>query len=306
VIVPEGLSISVKGAREIVRVAAGAPAAGRWQVVIIEDADRLTEDAANALLKSIEEPPERGVFLLCSPSTHPDDVMVTIQSRCRLVSLHAPAAEAVADVLSRRDGVDRDRALWAARATQGHVGRARRLAVDEQARDRRRAVLDLPGSLRGLGSCYEAADTLIKAVEAEATALTAERDSAETEELRQALGAGGTGKRAALATRGTAGQLKELESRQRSRRTRTQRDALDRALVDLAAFYRDVLVTRLGAAVPAVHTDAAETVAQAARAWEPEAILRRLEAVLACRDAIDANVKPRIAVEAMTLALRRG
>lgn len=306
VIAPEGLSISVKQAREIVRMAASAPSDGRWQVVIIEDADRLTEDASNALLKAIEEPPERGVFLLCAPSTHPDDVSVTIRSRCRHIALGAPPAADVADVLVKRDGVDPDTALWAARAAQGHIGRARRLATDPQAQQRRSAVLDLPPSLRSLGACYEAADRLIKAVEAEGEALTADRDAAESEGLAAALGAGGTGKRAASATRGSAGPLKELATRQRSRRTRTQRDALDRALVDLAAFYRDALTIRFGADVAPVHTDVLETTRRAAAAWTPELILNRLEAVLACRTAIETNVKPRIAVEAMALELRSG
>lgn len=305
-VAPEGLSISVAQAREIVRLASSAPSAGRWQVVIVEDADRLTEGASNALLKAVEEPPPRGVFLLCAPSTHPDDVSVTIRSRCRVVALGAPPADAVAEVLVARDGVERETALWAARAAQGHIGRARRLATDEQARARREAVLGLPASLRGVGACYEAADRLIAAVEEEAVALTSDRDATETEELAEALGAGGTGRRTSAATRGSAGPLKELAGRQRSRRTRTQRDALDRALVDLAAFYRDALVVRFGADVAPVHTDVAAVTGRAARAWTPEVILGRLEAVLACRAAIDANVKPRIAVEAMALELRGG
>ena len=132
-IVPEGLSISVAEMRNVVSLAARRPALGRWQVVVIEDADRLTEGAFNALLKMVEEPPPRTVFLLCAPSTHPDDVAVTIRSRCRLVSLRIPPADAVARVLLA-DGIDPETAHWAAQASQGHVGRARRLA---RARPRR-------------------------------------------------------------------------------------------------------------------------------------------------------------------------
>ncbi|NUT37992.1 MAG: DNA polymerase III subunit delta', partial [Hamadaea sp.] len=133
-VVPDGLSIPVAQMRELVLRAASAPTAGRWQVLVVEDADRLTEAAGNALLKAVEEPPDRTVFLLCAPSVHPDDVSVTIRSRCRLVPLRQPGAQAVADLLVRRDGVPADRAAWAAAAAQGHVGRARRLAVDAQAR----------------------------------------------------------------------------------------------------------------------------------------------------------------------------
>jgi DNA polymerase III subunit delta' len=305
-VVPEGLSIGVNEMRALVLRAGTAPSGGRWQAVVIEDADRLTEQAGNALLKAIEEPPPRTVFLLCTPSTHPDDISVTIRSRCRVVPLRQPPAEAVAEVLVRRDGIAPDVAAWAAAAAQGHVGRAKRLANDPEARGRREAVLAVPRRLTGVGACFDAASALIEAAEAEAAVAVAENDAGEKAALEQALGAGGTGRGAAGATRGVAGQLKDLERRQRSRATRSQRDALDRALVDLAGFYRDVLVTGMRAPVGVVHTDTAPAAAAAAEKWTPESTLRRLEAVLACREAIDLNVKPRIAVEAMMLNLWRG
>ena len=164
----------------------------------------------------------------------------------------------------------------------------------------------MPRRLTGVGAAFDAASALIEAAEAEAEATVAELDARERAELQTALGAGGTGRGAASVARGTAGQLKELERRQKSRATRVQRDALDRALVDLAGFYRDVLVRSMGAPVAPVHSDVAELAEAAAHKWSPEATLRRLEAVLACREAIEANVKPRIAVEALMLALWRG
>jgi DNA polymerase-3 subunit delta' len=305
-VVPDGLSIGVGEMRALVLRAASAPSAGRWQAVVISDADRLTEAAGNALLKAVEEPPPRTVFLLCTPSVHPDDISVTIRSRCRVVPLRQPPAEAVAEVLVRRDGVAPDVAAWAAAAAQGHVGRAKRLARDPEARKRRDAVLAVPRRLTGIGACFDAASALIEAAEAEAAAAVTDNDAAERSALEQALGAGGTGRGAAGAFRGAAGQLKELEKRQKSRSTRAQRDALDRALVDLAGFYRDVLTTNLGAPVAVVHTDTAALSAAAAEKWTPESTLRRLESILACREAIEANVKPKIAVEAMMLNLWRG
>jgi DNA polymerase III subunit delta' len=305
-VVPEGLSIAVGEMRALVLRAASSPTQGRWQVLLVEDADRLTEAAGNALLKAIEEPPPRTVFLLCTPSTHPDDISVTIRSRCRVVTLRQPPAEAVAEVLVRRDGIAPDVAAWAAAAAQGHVGRAKRLARDSDARGRREAVLAVPRRLTGVGACFDAASALIEAAEAEAASSVLDSDSSERAALEQALGAGGTGRGAAGAMRGAAGQLKDLERRQKSRATRSQRDSLDRALVDLAGFYRDVLITSLRAPVPVVHTDTAELSSAAAGKWSPESTLRRLEAVLACREAIEQNVKPRIAVEAMMLNLWKG
>ncbi|MDT7537314.1 MAG: polymerase subunit delta [Actinomycetota bacterium] len=305
VVVPEGLSLGVAEVRRIVAHTARRPTAGRWQVTLIEDADRMPEYASNALLKAIEEPPPRGVLLLCAPSV--EDLLPTIRSRCRLVSLRTPPADAVAEVLVRRDGVDPAMAAFAAQAAQGHIGRARRLALDEDARSERRDVLSLPRALQGVGSALSAAKDLVDAAQAEATRLTKERDATEREELSTALGGGATGKGyTGSAPKGGAGALKELEKRQKSRGTRTSRDALDRALSDLAAFYRDVLVIQLGTGTLAVHGDLAETAATIARATTPESTLRRIEAVLACRTALDGNVAPLLAVESMALALRTG
>lgn len=305
-VVPDGLTISVGEMRALVLRAASSPSQGRWQVLLIEDADRLTEAAGNALLKAVEEPPPRTVFLLCTPSTHPNDISVTIRSRCRVVTLRQPSAEAVASVLVKRNGIDHDTALWASAAAQGHVGRALRLASDPQARSRRDAILSVPRKLTGVGQCFDAASAMIETAEAEAGAMSADVDAKERAALEMALGVGGTGKGAAGAARGSAGQLKELQRKQKLRTTRAQRDSLDRALVDLAGFYRDVLVRSFAAPVAPVHRDAADQADQAAGRWTPESTLRKLEAVLACRTAIDRNVKPRIAVEAMMLALLKG
>jgi DNA polymerase-3 subunit delta' len=302
-VVPEGLSISVREMRSVVARSARRPVLGRWQVVVIEDADRLTEQASNALLKAVEEPPQRTVFLLCVPSLHPDDVSLTIRSRCRLVNLRIPPTPAIEAVL-RADGIDETTAAWAAATAQGHVGRARRLARDAAAREHRNTVLAIPAALTSLHACLAAAEQLVGAAEAQAAELAAELNSGETEALQIALGAGGTGKGTATTARGTAGALRELEQRQKSRATRTQRDALDRALVDLAAFYRDVLLVQSAAPVAPAHPDFAADVAAVAGRIGPAEVLQRLDAVLACRQALDLNVKPRIAVEALTAALR--
>ncbi|MFC4943334.1 DNA polymerase III subunit delta' [Pseudonocardia sp. GCM10023141] len=305
-IVPEGLSISVKSMRTLVQSAARRPASGKYQVLIIQDADRLGERAANALLKFIEEPPEQTIFLLCAPSDHPDDLPITIRSRCRPVPLRTPSPAAIADVLVRRDGIDPTQAQWAASVSGGHVGRARRLARDPEARAHREAVLGLPMRVRGLGDAFAYAGTLVRDAKTEATELSETRDAAEREELAVAMGAGGVGKGVAAAARGAKAAEKELERQQKSRNTRTQRDAIDRALVDLAGFYRDALVVGSGAQVPLTNPDREADARRAATEWSAESVLRRLEAVLACRTAMDQNVKPEIAVEAMMIAMQRG
>lgn len=305
-VVPEGLSISVSEMRSLVQAAARRPTTGHWRVVLIEDADRLTEGAGNALLKAVEEPPESTVFLLCAPSDHPEDVSVTIRSRCRSVPLRTPLPGAIAEVLRERDGIEPETAEWVGAVSGGHIGRARALATDPQVRERRESVLSVPRGLERFADVFTAASGLVRAAESEATAATEERDESEKEELRTAMGAGGTGKGTAAATRGANAALKELEKKQKSRATRSQRDALDLALVDLAGFYRDVLVVRAGSSAPLNHPDHAGEVAAAAGEWTSESTLRRLEAVLECRSALGRNVKPIIALEALAAALHRG
>ncbi len=306
VVVPEGLSISVAEMRSLVQAAARRPTTGDWRVVLIEDSDRLTEGAGNALLKAVEEPPARTVFLLCAPSDHPEDVSVTIRSRCRVVQLRTPLPGAIAEVLRERDGVEPELAEWAASVCGGHIGRARRLATDPEARQRRESVLRIPLGLKRFSDVFSAASGLVKSSESEATAANETRNESEKEELRTAMGGGGTGKGSAAATRGANAALKELDKRQKSRTTRSQRDALDLALVDLAGFYRDVLVARSGSSAPMNHPDFRREVVAAASEWTSESTLRRLEAVLECRLALAQNVKPIIAVEALSATLHRG
>jgi DNA polymerase-3 subunit delta' len=301
---PDGLSYGVKQTRELVLRAAAAPVGGRWQAVLFEDADRATEQAANALLKAIEEPTPRTVWLLCAPS--PDDLVPTIRSRCRLVTLRTPPADAVAAMLARRDGVDEGVALAAARAAQGHIGRARRLATDPEAARHRTEVLRVPVSVDGLGQAVDAAARLVAAAETAAAAVTAELDEPEQADLRRAFGEGSTGKGVAKAARGVAGAMKDLTDRQKSRATRVKRDCLDRALLDLAGFYRDVLAVQLGAPVELANADVEPDIRRVAVASAPEATVRRMEAIMQCRERIQANAHPLLAAEAMTLALLAG
>ena len=291
------LSIKVDEVRELVRKAALSPAGSRWQVIVIEDADRLTEQAADALLKSLEEPAERTVWVLCAPTV--EDVVPTIRSRARLVVLRTPPPEAVAKVLMERDGVAEAIAGFAARASQGHIGRARALATDEATRNRRHEVLSLPFRLRDLGACLNAADNLVKAAAEEAAPLTDRLDTQERSELEQALGLGTRGVR----PRGSQAAVKELSDSHKTRAKRLQRDVLDRALTDLMSFYRDVLLVQMGATSALVNEELRSEVTAMARSVPPETTLMRIEEVLACRKVVEENVAPLLAVEALMVAL---
>lgn len=303
------LTIGVEQTRGLVLGAAMSPSRRRWQVIVVEDADRMTEGAANVLLKAIEEPAPRTAWILCAPSTQ--DMLPTILSRCRQLALRTPSPDAIADALAATEGVDRARAYAAAQAAQGHIGRTRALLFDEAAATGRAEALKLPTEVADVGRALRAAQSLVDAATAEAKAVSEALDAKETEELKVALGYGqGKGAGSARGVAGSAGILKELETKQKRRATRTQRDALDRALIDIAAFYRDVLVQQFdpsnAAALSLVHQDHAPQTRTIAANSTPATTLRRIQAILEAREAIAANVAPLLAVESMALALRVG
>ena len=297
---PDGLSYGVRQTRELVLKASTAPVIGRWRIVLFEDADRATEQAANALLKAIEEPAPRTIWLLCAP--YADDLPTTIRSRCRLVTLRTPSTAAVAAKLER-EGVPAELALTGARAAQGHIGRARRLATDSAAAGRRADVLRVPTQVGTMGEAFRAAAALVRAAESEASAVTEELDEPERGALRRAFGEGSTGKGVATALRGGAGAMRDLEDRQKSRATRVKRDSLDRALLDLAGYYRDVLAVQLGAGVELSNASRADEIDRLAAASFPSQTVRRIEAIMRCRARLEANVAPLLAVEELTLSL---
>lgn len=305
----ETLSIGVDEIRELVRWAAMSPSAGRHQVVVVEDADRITERGADALLKAIEEPAPLTVWVLCAPT--PDDVIITIRSRCRQLHLATPRDEAVAGLLVTRDGIDPQLAATAARAAQGHIGRARRLARDETARARRDRILALPSQLRSLGDCLKAAQELVSATAEEAAAATADQDAAERSTLETALGFGTKGAR----PRQAAAAIKDLEDEQKLRGKRMQRDALDRVLTELTTFHRDVLAIQTGAVRAGeeeqltgprlVNSAILQQIQAVAASTTPEDTIHRIDAILEARSALETNVAPLLAMEALLTSLVR-
>ncbi|MDT0200568.1 DNA polymerase III subunit delta' [Nocardioides sp. AE5] len=301
VIRTEKLSIGVDEVRELVRRSALAPVGRRWQVLIVEDADRLTEQACNALLKSIEEPSERTLWMLCAPTV--EDVLPTIRSRCRLVTLATPSAADVADFLVATQGVPETLAAHAARASQGHIGRARALAVDEATRNRRRAIVSLPMRLTSLGACLGAATNMHDVAKEEAEAITSELDVKEKADLDASFGVVERGRR----PREYSPALAALERGQKTRAKRRVLDVVDRGLMDLVSVYRDLilLATTGQAAAGLVNADMADDLERLAQVTTPESNLARIDAIFAAREQmLEFNVPPQLALESMMVALQ--
>lgn len=308
VLATQKLSIGVDQVRDIAFKSSMSPALGRYQIIIVEDADRVTGRGADALLKSLEEPPESTVWLLCAPTA--DDVEITIRSRCRRVNLRTPAIGDVVKLLVARDGIDPIMATHTARAAGGHIGRARRLATDEAARNLRRSWLKIPSQLTSVSACLDTADRIVKEATGQAQAATEQTKAKELAGMRQALGMDTKG----VKPRNTKATLDALVDEQKMRDKRFVRDELDRVLTELSTWYRDVLAIQLKAVDDSdeaaaagetglVNSELRAEIRRAANHCTPSDTVHRLEAILEARQMLDRNVTPLLAFEALLLRL---
>jgi DNA polymerase-3 subunit delta' len=288
--------------RELVHRSALAPVERRHQVMIIEDADRLGDASGrtgNTLLKAIEEPTPKTVWLLCAPTT--EDVLPTIRSRCRTISLATPSSTQVARFLVEQHGVPESVAAFAARASQGHIGRAKALASDERFRNRRHEVVAMPTALTSLAACLNAAANLVDLAKEETATLTERSNARDLVDLEALYG----DDRRAKTSRTYRAGLRELQHAQRQREKRRVMDVVDRSLMDLMSVYRDAIVLQSGAPGPLVNEEERAMVVDLARRSTPEQNIRRIDAVfVARRQMMEFNTTPLLALESMMVALR--
>jgi DNA polymerase-3 subunit delta' len=288
----EGLSIKVDEVRELITRTSWSPSVGNYRVVVIEDADRLTESAANALLKVIEEPGARTVWLLCAPTL--TDVLPTIRSRCRHLTLRTPSVKAVAKLLIERDGIDPELAEFASAAAQGHVGRAKYLATNKEARENREKILNLPSSVTDLASAFETANTLLEMAKAQALSESTIRDEEEITKLKESYGT--TGSR--LATGGSK-VVKELEKEQKARSTRLIRNNLDRALLDIATIYNEILTSKPNNIYQIINHKSQDKNSKNVIAISQTSAINVISAISETRSILDKNSSPILALEGL-------
>lgn len=291
-VVTDKLSISKDEVRALVQTAQRSPATGRHRVLIIEDADRMSAGTFNVLLKSIEEPPPRTVWMLCAPSA--EDLAPTIRSRCRTVHLALPEPAVVAALLVRRDGIDPELAQRCAQAAQGHIGLALRYATQAGALDAREAAARELLSLDSTGAAVLSAQRLVDRATAEAKEHADEVAVSERAAFLRSAGIEGSAVPPALRS-----QLRQLEDDAKRRQTRLVRDVLDRHLLDAHSVLRDVLRRQLGTDGELVNPGVAEEIDATAQSLAPETTLALLDAVGTARTRIAGNVPPLLAIEAL-------
>ena len=293
----EGLSLKIDDIRDLVSRSSWAPSVSGWRVVVVEDADRLTEAAANALLKVIEEPGARTVWLLCAPTI--TDVLPTIRSRCRHLLLRTPSQDAIVELLTNRYAIEPKMAAFAARIAQGHIGRAKYLAINSESRSRRLQILNLPLKINDISAAFRAAATLLELATQDAEFDSEERDDKELKSLQDAFQGTGRG-----LVSGGSKAVKDLEKEQKSRQTRAVRDSIDNSLLDISTLYRDVMLVQAGSSDFLINTDLLNQIYEIAEFTNPEIIMKKIESIMQARTNLSHNSAPLLTLEALMCSLK--
>lgn len=297
----EQVIIRIDEARQLVERAYFAPSLGRYRVIVVEDADRMAERTSNVLLKALEEPPERTVWILCAPSDA--DLLPTIRSRVRTLRLREPEIADVARLIARRTGADAAIAEQSARHAQRHIGMAQRLATDAAARARRDETLHAVLGVRGVGDAVAVAASVVQAATDDAKTLTAERDEAERAQLRRTVGLVD----GAAVPPAVRSQLNALEEEQKRRATRSLRDGIDRVLTDLQAMFRDLVMLQFGRdGAELINRELEPELRAVADSWTPERTLTVLDQLALTRRNLEQNVAPTLALESLLVSVASG
>jgi DNA polymerase-3 subunit delta' len=295
----ERVLISIDEVTEFIEKSIQMPAIGKYRIMVIEDADRMSERTSNLLLKSLEEPPKGTIWMICAPSEA--DLLPTIRSRVRRVQLKVPTVEAVAQLLVEKYGIGLQLAQQSAAQAQSHVGMARRLASNAGARDRRSQALKAVLSITDIPSAMAVSDSLAKLAESDGAQLTAEQDEAERKALFLAMGVSEESK----LNPSSRAQLRKLEEAQKRRATRSKRDGLDRILIDLMGLYRDVLTVQLGAGEPLINVDLVQEITKLANESTQAQSIHNIEEIEKVRNRMERNVRDIYLLDSLAVTFRR-
>jgi DNA polymerase-3 subunit delta' len=207
-------------------------------------------------------------------------------------------------MLMKDCGVDETIARFSARASQGHIGRARALATDATTRERRQQYLRAPLDLRDLPSCVMIAGDVFAAVSTVADARADLLDEEETQLLKSRFYAEGVTRLSGAMKRSHDSEAKELVKEQKRRRKRLVVDEVDRALVDLIGLFRDVLAIQADARVELINEEMRSQIEQMAAGSTDEETVRRIEALEHERTVLFAGGSPRTVLEAAMVRIK--
>lgn len=301
VMATDKVTIGIDEVRRLVEDSEETPHTSPWRVIIIEDVDRMLERTTNVLLKEVEEPAEHTIWMLCAPS--PQDVLPTIRSRTRLVTLAVPQTKDVAAFIEKDCGVDERLALRCARLSEGHIGIARLYAKDDQAlADRDELVVGVL-NLHRVSDAVVLADTLLKNAKTQAETSVERSVEREKTEFRRINGLKDKDPIPSV-LRSQWNAIGKKEDRTR-RATRLVRDVLDRSLNSIASIYRDVAVIQNGAvdAVGIVNLENKRAIYDLSARIGREGAVDRMDRIALTRRRLRGNGNAQLDFEALLCSL---
>ena len=292
----EGLSMKIDEVRELISRSATSPSISSWRIVLIQDIQRLTEAAANALLKAIEEPSSRTVWLLTATSSI--EVLPTIRSRCRYIQLKTPTKETIVKLLTDRNNIDPQLAEYSARASQGHIGRAIFISQNPSLRTTRNEVIELILSIKDIASAFLVASKLIDMTNEDAKTTLEALNEKEVLQLQKAFQSSGRG-----LLSGGAKAVKDLEKIQKTRLTRSIQDSLDRLLLDILSLFRDILIIQLGKSDTIINIERMQLLQDFALNSSQVEIYEFVQQIMRARESLRTNGSSLLVIENLMIAI---
>ena len=274
--------------RDLIDEVALSPIRAAHKVYIIDRAEQLRANSANALLKTLEEPPDDVTFILLGTSS--DTILPTIVSRCQCVPFRMVSPLDAARSVSQATGLPQERCRMAV-SVAGSPARAMEFLKSAERQEARRALVRAIDALPHADEVdvLASAKELVKAVKA---------PLAEVESTQKAV----LERDADYLSRGA---LKQLEERNRRELTARERSGIMEVLAAARSLIRDVLITLEQAPGGIVNVDARPVVDRLVNTTDPAGALCALDAVTAAERAVRRNVTPQLALEVMLFDIRK-
>ena len=274
--------------RDLIDEVALSPIRAARKVYIIDRAEQLRANSANALLKTLEEPPDDVTFILLGTSS--DTILPTIVSRCQCVPFRMVSPLDAARSVSQATGLPQERCRMAV-SVAGSPARAMEFLKSAERQEARRALVRAIDALPHADEVdvLASAKELVKAVKA---------PLAEVESTQKAV----LERDADYLSRGA---LKQLEERNRRELTARERSGIMEVLAAARSLIRDVLITLEQAPGGIVNVDARPVVDRLVNTTDSAGALCALDAVTAAERAVRRNVTPQLALEVMLFDIRK-
>jgi DNA polymerase-3 subunit delta' len=274
--------------RDLIHDSTLAPIRAKRKIYLISRADLLKDSSANALLKTLEEPPANTIFILLARTR--DAVLETILSRCLVLAFRRiPEPEAIA-IISQNTGATTQEARIALSSTGGSLLYAQEFWLSSTRRDLRLAVIE---ALERLPHSDDA--QILEVVKSLLVLMKAPLDSVKLEQQKQLESS-----RDYLGK----GSLSRLEQQHKRELTSKERQTIGEALDVARSWLRDIILVQSGLAEQAVNVDFHYNIELLAGKTQSSSIVQALEAVNQAQEQIQYNVNPQLALEVMLFSIR--